>query len=114
MSTKIELRFRNADENDVIPVLLSPDSGFREDPLADEFRKPLKWGPGETLSLAGVIVGVAQLAVSMYEVFRKAPGATVELRGLEPAREPIVIEGKDGTPDEIARRINEAIGHDRV
>jgi methylmalonyl-CoA mutase cobalamin-binding subunit len=113
MSAEVELLFRNADENDVIPVILSSDSGFREDSQPDEFRKPLKWGASETLALVGVVVSVAQLAVSIYEILRKSPGAAVEVRRLEKADDPVVIEGKEHTPEEIARQIDEGIGHDR-
>lgn len=110
---KVELLVQNADENDVMPIILSPASGFREDSAAGEFRKPLEWGVGETLTLIGVVVSVAQLAVSIYEILRTSPEASIEVRPLEPSRKPIIIDKKDGTPEDIARQINEEIGHDR-
>lgn len=115
MSVKVALLVRNADEDDVIPIILSPDSGFREDPMSDEFRKPLEWGVAETLALVGIIVAVAQLAVSIYEILHKSPGSSVELRPLEPHKNSIVIVIKEEnlTPEEIAQRIIEGIGHER-
>jgi hypothetical protein len=110
---KVELLVRNADENDVMPVILSPTSGFREDSAAGEFRRPLEWGAGETLALIGVVVSVAQLAVSIYEILRTSSGVSIEVWPLDPGRKPIVIDKKDCTPAEIARQIDEEIGSDR-
>lgn len=113
MSSKVELHFRNADENDVIPIMLAPDSGFREDPESGEIRKPLEWGASESLALIGVVVAVAQLAVSIYEILRQSPGSSVEVRPQEPDANPIVIEGEGNSPEKIAQQIEESLGHDR-
>jgi hypothetical protein len=113
MSIKAELQIRKADENDVIPILLSSESGFREDPQESDFRKPLEWdfGIGEAFALIGIIVSVAQLAISIYEILQKEPDASIVIV-LEPSKKLIIIEGKDRSPENIAQQINENIDDD--
>lgn len=109
MSTKVQLLVRDADENDVIPIIFSPESGFRTDSQSGEFRKPLKWGASETIALVGVVLSVAQLAVSIFQIFHKSPEASVELYTSETGEDPVVINGKDQTSEEIARQLGKVI-----
>ena len=112
MSTQVELLFRNLKENDVVPAMLSPESGFRETPHQSDFRKPLGWGAAETLSLVGVIISAGQLAISLYQLLRGSPGAAVELR-LAQGKTLMVVADEVNSPEELARRISESIGDDR-
>lgn len=112
MSAHVELLFRNLDENEVVPTMLSPRSGFREDAHQSDFRRPLGWGAAETLSLIGVIVSAGQLAVSLYQMLRSSPGSAIELR-LGPGKTLVVASGEVDSPEELARRISESIGDDR-
>jgi len=112
MSAQVEMLFRNLDENEVVPAMLSPGSGFREDAHQSDFRRPLGWGAAETLSLIGVILSAGQLAVSLYELLRPSPGSTVELR-LGPGKTLVVTSGEVDSPEELAQRIIESIGDDR-
>jgi hypothetical protein len=108
VAIKAEIRVKEADENEAIPILLSSESGFREDPQETDLRKPLEWGfgIGEAFALIGIIISIAQLSISIYEILQKAPSASIVII-LEPSKKLIIIEGKDRSPESIAQQIEE-------
>jgi hypothetical protein len=63
----ITLVFKGVDEEELLQALARPDSGLRVDP-----RPPLRSGIELGIAVAGIVINAAQLAVTVYDLKKKA------------------------------------------
>ncbi len=67
----IKIAFQGQSSNNAILSRLADESsGFMIDMRESNLTHSLKWGTGDTLSLVGVLLSAAQLAVSIYQILQ--------------------------------------------
>lgn len=90
--------------NQILSRLADESSGFMIDMRESNLTHNLKWGTGDSLSLVGILLSAAQLAVSIYQILQSNAGNI----SLENSKNKIEIV-KGSSVEEIQSLLNKII-----